>query len=230
MLYRNKELIGRSLRASDGDVGKVTDLYFDDDTWTVRYLVVDTGNWLSSRKVLISPQSLAAGLAREGPVVAQLSREQVENSPPSQTHRPVSRQHEAELASHYGYPTYWFEAGFSGTGLLPINEAVHEARLAAQASEPEPAAQDSHLRSIAELVGYHIRAEDGEVGHVIDFGVDPASWQIREMIIDTRNWLPGRHVRVELNAIRAIDWHERKVHVNLPRESIKSGADANNEA
>ncbi|WP_418315829.1 PRC-barrel domain-containing protein [Piscinibacter sakaiensis] len=226
MLYRNKDLIGRTLSASDGEVGKVTDLYFDDDTWTVRYLVVDTGSWLSSRSVLISPQSLGAGSSREGPIPATLSREQVENSPRSETHRPVSRQHEADLASHYGYPTYWFEAGFSGTGLIPINEAMREARRAAHAADPASAAQDSHLRSVAEIVGYHIQATDGEIGHVSDFGIDPQTWQVREMIIDTRNWLPGKHVRIDLPTIREIDWHERKVHVALPREQIKSGAEA----
>jgi sporulation protein YlmC with PRC-barrel domain len=222
MQYRVKEIVGRTLIALDGEVGKVADLYFDDDSWTVRYLVVDTGTWLSSRKVLISPQSLEPTPPGESAIRAKLTRDQVENSPPSETHKPVSRQHEEELAAHYGYPTYWFEAGFSGTGLLPIGEVFREARREAEVESAKRSPEDSHLRSCAEIVGYHIQAKDGEIGHVVDFGVEADSWRIREMIIDTRNWLPGKQVRVEPKTIRRIEWRERKVHVSLPRETIRN--------
>src|SRR5262249_11151974 len=60
MLRTARQLKGASLVATDGDVGSVQDLYFDDTTWTIRYLVVDAGTWLSGRRVLISPRSVAS--------------------------------------------------------------------------------------------------------------------------------------------------------------------------
>ncbi|MGA2519172.1 MAG: PRC-barrel domain-containing protein [Smithellaceae bacterium] len=66
MQYSVKDLEGYAIGATDGDIGKLDDFYFDDESWTIRYLVADTGNWLLSRKVLISPFALGkADLPRE---------------------------------------------------------------------------------------------------------------------------------------------------------------------
>ena len=96
MMLRNvKNLRGYVIRAIDGTIGKLDDFYFDDEDWSIRYLVVDTGSWLSGRKVLISPVMVghAGWLARRLPVA--LTRAQVEHSPGIDTRKPVSRQHEA---------------------------------------------------------------------------------------------------------------------------------------
>ena len=60
MLRSIKDLEHYAIGATDGDIGRVKDFYFDDDSWVVRYLVVDTGSWLAGRSVLISPISLQA--------------------------------------------------------------------------------------------------------------------------------------------------------------------------
>ena len=96
MMRNVNDLRGYAIRATDGVIGTVVDFYFDDQDWGIRYLVVDTGNWLSGRKVLISP--LALGLPdwmiRELPV--SLTKSQVKRSPDIDTKKPVSRQHEAD--------------------------------------------------------------------------------------------------------------------------------------
>ena len=51
MFYRATKLRDYRLNALDGEIGKVKDDYFDDRYWTTRYLVADTGHWLSSRKM-----------------------------------------------------------------------------------------------------------------------------------------------------------------------------------
>jgi hypothetical protein len=104
MLRKVKDLRGYSLRASDGVIGRVEDFYFDDEDWGIRYLVVNTGSWLSGRKVLISPIAVghAGWMAKRLPVA--LTRAQVEGSPDIDTRKPVSRQHEAEYFKYYGYP------------------------------------------------------------------------------------------------------------------------------
>src|SRR5690606_36496839 len=100
-----KDLRGDDIVAHDGEIGSVRDAYFDDEHWTVRYLVVDTGNWLPGRQVLISPASIA-GVA-DGHVRVDLSRDQVEQAPGAEEQQPVSRLYEQSHALYYGYPYYW---------------------------------------------------------------------------------------------------------------------------
>ena len=116
MLRNVKDLRGYRIRASDGVIGKVDDFYFDDETWAIRYLVVDTGTWLSGRKVLISPIALghAGWMGRQLPVA--LTRAQVERSPDIDTKKPVSRQHEAQYLGYYGYPVLLGRCGLMGNG------------------------------------------------------------------------------------------------------------------
>ena len=107
MHYRVKNLKGYAIGATDGDIGKLADFYFDDEFWTIRYLVAETGNWLLNRKVLISPFALGkADLSKERVNVA-LTKKQVEESPSMDTDMPVSGQHEALYLDYYGYPYYW---------------------------------------------------------------------------------------------------------------------------
>ncbi|MEO5734211.1 MAG: PRC-barrel domain-containing protein [Rubrivivax sp.] len=236
MNHRHSELVGRQLLTLDDDeVGEITDLYFDDERWTVRYLVVDTGGWLDSRKVLISPASLTQVPPGTGGIRAQLSREQVRNSPPVETHAPVSRQQEATHAAYYGYPMYWAGSGLWGMGALPAADPLTEARqaavltgLEADFSKGSKGGADSHLRSAAEVTGYHIQAEDGEIGHVEDFLIDADSWRIRALLVGTRNWLPGKHVQVDPGVIRQVDWVEQVVAVGMTREAIRQAPPSDN--
>jgi PRC-barrel domain protein len=75
MLQSIKQLYGETLRASDGEIGHVKNFYFDDHNWAVRYVVVDTGAWLSGRLVLISPHAFGS-LHQDGSVLlVNLTRE-----------------------------------------------------------------------------------------------------------------------------------------------------------
>ena len=107
MLTTSKDLKGLVVRASDGELGTVDELYFDDNSWGIRYLTLETGGWLGGRQVLISPMSV---LQVDWPVRridVKLTRKQIENSPSIDKHKPVSRQHEASYMGYYGYPNYW---------------------------------------------------------------------------------------------------------------------------
>lgn len=230
MHHRSTELVGRQLLAEDEPVGDITDVYFDDQGWVVRYLVVDTGGWLDSREVLISPFSLETVQSGEGTIRARLTREQVRNSPPIATHAPVSRQQERLHAAYYGYPMYWAGDGLWGMGALPVFDPLTEARQVAILAPDEPnsdvSAADSHLRSGSEVTGYHIRAEDGDIGHVEDFLIDSETWRIEALQIDTRNWLPGRHVQIDPALIGSVDWVERVVVVHMSRDAVRQAAPA----
>ena len=226
MLRSVKELRGYTIGASDGDIGQVDDLYFDDEAWVMRYLAVDTGTWLSSRRVLISPISLGRPdwMAQRLPVV--LTRERVRNSPDIDTHKPVSRQHEADYLRYYGYPYYWGGMGMWGMGAYPGHltlasavQADMDARSAEASASHE--ADDSHLRSCNAVTGHHIEATDGEIGHVEDFLLDDETWAIRYLVVDTSNWWLGHKVLVAPRWISAVSWLDGKVSVNVTRQAVK---------
>jgi len=231
MLRSTKVLRGYTLRATDGEIGSVDDFLFDDEQWAIRYLVANTGGWLTGRLVLISPIVLGQADWEAQTLAVALTRTQIEQSPDIATDRPVSRQHEAELAQYYGYLPYWGGMGIWGAGMTPytlgggvVPPAVPPggatATERALASAPTEHG-DQHLRSVREVTGYHIRARDGAIGHTDDFIVDDETWAIRYMVVDTRNWWPGKHVLVAPEWIGAIDWGTSTVEVDLQRETIK---------
>jgi len=224
MIRNVKDLQGYALRATDGVIGKVEDFYSDDEDWGIRYLVVETGTWLSGRKVLISPMSIghAGWMGRQLPVA--LTRTQVEHSPDIDTRMPVSRQHEAEYSTYYGYPFYWGGAGLWGMGAYPGNLTTQggiEEALKTHGTHGTPSADDCHLRSSNTVIGYHIEATDGDIGHLEDLLVDDYTWAIRYLIVNTSNWWGGRRVLVAPECIDNVSWSEAKVSVNLTRQAIK---------
>jgi uncharacterized protein YrrD len=218
MLRTASHLKGTTIAATDGGIGSVQDLYFDDDSWTVRYLMVDTGTWLPGRQVLISPRSVLA-VTDETKIPVSLTKSQVENSPSTDMDKPVDRQYEEEYARYYGYPYYWTgpyrwgALAYPGEGTLAIADAE---------SAIPPRSGDPSLRSTRNVTGYYIEATDGDIGHVDDFIVDTTAWMIRYMIVDTRNWWPGKKVPVSPEWINRVSWADSRVYVDMSKEAIKS--------
>ena len=224
MLRPISALKGLAVGAIDGEIGHVHDVYFDARQWTVRYFVVETGTWLASRRVLISPMSLHAAEVAGDRLNVGLTRAQVEQAPSWDTDKPVSRQHEIAHARHYDYPYYWTGPARWGLGWDPLTgvaptmppNPVEEEILA---RERESA--DSNLHSASDVIGCHVQAADDDVGHVEDFLVDERTWAIRYLVVDTRNWLPGRKVVLAPSWIRSVSWEESKVHVDLSRSEVE---------
>jgi HEAT repeats/PRC-barrel domain len=213
-------LVGCTVRAKDGDLGRVEGFYFDDHKWIIRYMVVNTGRWLQGRQVLISTAALRKPEweARAFPV--NLTKQQVRSSPSTDTERPVSRQHEAELHDYYDWPIYW------GTGLepyagvgYPVPTHLPLAATSKKTLTEKPA--DPNLRSTRQLSGYYLQAMDGEIGHVKDFIVDDETWAICYVVVNVRDWLAGKEVLVPTPWVRRVSWNESKMFVDLSRESIK---------
>jgi uncharacterized protein YrrD len=226
MLRSIKSLEGYKLQATDGDLGKVNEFYFDDETWAIRYLLVDTGTWLSGRKVLLSSldtMDTPDWKSQKFPV--NLTKEQVKDSPDINVDKPVSRQHQFDLHKYYGWPMYWAPVSPTGVPLVtPTPSQVEKAKEKAAAEEEEG---DPHLRSTGEVIGYTIHATDGEIGHVKDFIADDKSWVIRYMVVDTGNWLPGRKVLIAPAWITKVSWSDELVDVDMSKESIKNSPEYN---
>ena len=216
-----KDLKGNTIVATDGDIGKVDDFYFDDESWTIRYLVADTGDWLLRRKVLLSPVALGKADFASGRFKVTLTKKQIEGSPSIDTDKPVSRQHEAYYHDYYGYPYYWTGPFLWGPMYCPQIPVLDQKRIEERRAEREEAG-DLHLRSANKVTGYHIEATDGDVGHVEDFILDNETWEIRYLVVDTRNWLPGKKVLIAPRWIDRVSWDDSKVYVSLSREAIKN--------
>jgi uncharacterized protein YrrD len=219
MLQPLANLIGNTLHATDGDLGLVQEFYFDDTTWTIRYMVAGTGNWLSGRKVLIALAALEKSDWNAGTFSVNLSCTQVRDSPATDTQKPVYRQHEIELHSYYRWPFYWGGAYGDSFGLTPyppdITSRLQEISESSQQEDP-------HLRSTRQLIGYHIHASDGEIGHLSDFVVDEDTWKLSYIIVDTGNWLMSIKVLIAVNWVNTVKWSDEGVYLNLSREVIRS--------
>jgi hypothetical protein len=168
MLWDASAINGYDIEASDGRLGTVSDLLFDDVGWAIRWLVVDTGNWPPGRKVLLPPSALKQSDRTLRHFSVKLTMQQVKDSTDVDTDQP-------------------------------------------------------DLRSIATVTGYHIHATDGEIGHVDDFLVDDASWTIRYVAVDTKNWRPGKKVLISLRSAREIDSPKRLIHLIVNRQKVKDG-------
>jgi hypothetical protein len=224
MLRALNDLKGYSLLATDGPIGHVADALFDDRQWAVRYLVVDTGTWLSGRRVLISPMSLGHPdwMLQQLPI--SMTKARVERSPDVDTKQPVSRQHEIEQLAYYGHPFYWEGSGLWGTGAYPgvLAGTPVGPVTAPSAGTASPAhARESHLRSSDAVIGYQILATDGELGHVENFLVEDETWAIRYMVVNTSNWWGGHHVLIAPSWIDKVSWTDSTVSVDLSQQAIK---------
>lgn len=201
MLRSLRALEGYQLAGVDHDLGRVDDFLFDDETWNVRYLVARTGSWLFGHKVLILRNELGKPNGATRKIGVTLTQEQIRNAPNLETDAPVSRQQEHLLVSYIGNTPYW------------------------QPLPPPPVgasgSADVHLRSVRQVTGYRISAENGEFGEVADFIVDDQLWMIRHVVIDTRRWFAGRQVLLAPEWVKGLDWASHTVSLSLTRGQIE---------
>ncbi len=224
MLINVKTLIGFKLNSLDGEIGKVKEFYFDDQHWTIRYLVADTGNWLTGRQVLVSPYSFE-GISKTDELFSiGLTKKQIEDGPSIEAHVPISRQFEESYHGYYGLPMYWGGPYMWGTEPFIIKdqeeskEQIYRERT-----------WDSHLRSSAEVTNYDILASDGSIGHVSDFILDLETWAIRYLVVDTGKLWPGKKVLIAPKWIKHVSWTGQSVLLDLSQEAVKSAPEYDKE-
>lgn len=217
MLNKAKVLKGYKLNSKDGEIGVVKEFYFDDRFWAVRYLVAQTGDWMSNKQVLISPHALKEVIREDKNVVVELTKKQIEGSPSWESDKPVSRQFENAYFEYYGWPVYWGGPFMWGnvSSIQARQETIKEIKAEEKAWNP-------HLRSTQAVTGYHIQAKDGEIGHVDDFIIDDVTWAIRYLVIDTGDWLPGKKVLISPKWMERVSYDESKVYIGLTRDDIKN--------
>jgi hypothetical protein len=235
MLFAVSGLEGCQVRASDGNVGAVKDFLFDDETWTIRWMAVDTGHWLPGRRVFIHPSAIAPLTLPPKPrlpmmspgetleLTVNLAKQQIEAGPHTHEDEPVTSDMEALLYDYYGWDPYWGATHFGGA-VLPNAEArivADAARREADAEIP-PADGVNRLHSVASFAGYYVHALDGDIGHVENVLAEDANWEIRYLVIATRNWWPGKVVQLAPYAVKDIDWFGERINMNVSRDQVRS--------
>lgn len=222
-MQRNiNSLVGFSMRATDGEIGKVEEFYFDDNTWDIRYLIVTTGSWLFGRSVLISPVAIQSVDWGREDFPVNLTKDQISNSPGTDLHQPVSHQHEIALYEHYTWQPYWTIGFYAGAqwGIMPP-PALKKISTPDENATIQKEKNDEHLRSTERIAGYHIHASDGEIGHVNDFIIDDESWKVLYIVVDTNNWIGGKKILVSVKHIKEINWENVQVIIDISKAAVK---------
>jgi sporulation protein YlmC with PRC-barrel domain len=218
-LRRIRELTELTILAADGEIGSVQEVYFDDRNWAIRYLVVKTGGWLLSREVLLAPAAVAEISDVHGTLKLSLTKDQIRRAPPIESAKPLSREYEEAYFRHFQWAPYWEPGPSEWGGAMPFPETPP---MPIDTTLPADAPKNPHLRSSREITGYSIQAINGTVGHVEDLVVDDDTWTVRYVEVDTRNWLPGKKVLLQMMRIDHLSWAERSVAVMLTKQAIQS--------
>jgi hypothetical protein len=228
VIFSLKEFQNRAVQAFDGPVGRVEDFYFDDENWAVRYLAVDSQDWLNGRRLLFSTRALGALDATVQAFQIQADRETIRNSPRFEQNHPFGREQEIELHDYYRWPFYWTpgDSGGLGPGSLAAYPLVELAEEMMETGVEQPL--DHHtLHSFRQFSSFAIQARDGSIGKIDDLLVEDQDWNIYYLIVDTGSWLPGRKVLVSPNWIQKIDWSASQLDVDLNQETIRNSPEYN---
>lgn len=186
-------LIGHPIQATDGEVGRVDDLLFDDKTWGIAYLVARVGGVLSGKRVLIPPTALGRPDKRYLPVA--YSRLQVAHCPGIDVDLPVT----------------------STTFRNPLDLSLDFQRFTftGVAADVDRSEVDPHLFSMRDVIGYSLHTCDHVTGLVKDFLIDQTLWSIVGLIA----YLQG-FVIVAPEFLMNIMWKERTVMTPLSQETL----------
>ena len=216
---RVQDITKLTLYGVDGQVGTIRGLYFDDQNWAVRYLIVRTGGWLRGRHVLITPMAIGTIDDADASIRINLQKEQINHAPSIESTQSISRRYEQTYYERFQWAPYWQPDTTMWGSPIPSPDASIAGLDESLCGEvPE----QSHLRSSTSVTGCEIHARDGEIGHMKDLVIDDEDWIIRYVEIDTRNWLPGKKVLVQTGRIGPFDRYSRSVTMALTRHAIQS--------
>ncbi len=209
-----KNLQGFSVKTFEQDiVGHVRSFYIDEETWTVRYISIDTILSPDKKSAVIAPSAIDRLMPAERMITLSLKTGHIQNSPAADDIMPLSREKEIEFSERYEWPAYW-------TNLSATTPGVVE-ELATSAPPEESRTLDNHLRDFEKMITYNLMAQGKNVGVVDDFIVDHTTWHTAFVIVDSSPLLPGRRVMLPPRVIAEIDSTQKSILADVTTESIK---------
>lgn len=208
------QFIGYNVKAPDGYVGKVCDFYFDDRSWRVIYLVVDTGDWLN-RKIVISPLALLQPDIASKTFPVRITRKQVQISPTIDTSM-VPRDELPELCEYFGWPmernTYirFFKSTNGQTRL-----SLFMPDLATANEHDMPDQYFTRFRRTQGITGCMIKAPETVLGRVSDYIIEDSNWQIRYLVIRVEKSISQKLLLMDSRHLTDVHWSENVIELNL---------------
>jgi len=214
MLYFSSELKTYHVEATDGELGKILDVYFDDKKWAVRYAVLDTRKWLPGRRVILSPTAFVHLNKEERKLEVVHDKETVRNSPEISEESFISSDIEHSLSGYYGWSRYWMGNMLWGEQEQPIlptleTAATHGLEIETQVTVP----QDYGLRSEEETLGFKVHASDGGLGKVADLIFDDEYWKVQYIIVQDNDVLEGSFYAIRPEDLQSVAWFEEDMYV-----------------
>ena len=203
------ELIDARVVATDGNIGKVCNVFFDDQSWKVRYFVVDLRGWRAHRYVVLSVSQVEPPDWGKKILRARASKEQVRHSPNLDSVRPVARQQEIALRRYYGWPRQWEQV--VGEFSIPYSPTGRDF--------PVYSKEDPHLRSANDMAGYELWNKKYMIGRLENFIVDDRSWVIRYLQAKTSDWLYRRSFLVSTGSVESFSWAKHRVNLSRVSDS-----------
>jgi sporulation protein YlmC with PRC-barrel domain len=227
IMFRSlRDLFSYDIQATDGKIGKVRDLYFDEEEWETRYLVIDTGSWILGKEVLVIPDALGQPNWAKESLPVELTRKQVKESPDVSTVLPISRKHQIALHTYYNWRPYWAPVTPLSTSTMTTTATITQNEKRLQDEKKKAIERlfqhDSALRSAKEVIGYTTNGEDGELGQIDDIILDIETWKLVYFVLDTSSWLAkGKKTLIAISWINRISYHDQEVQLDLSQNIIE---------
>ncbi|NGP46129.1 PRC-barrel domain containing protein [Bacillaceae bacterium SIJ1] len=249
MLYKGKELESYKLGATDGDIGKIEDFYFDESQFVVRYIVADTRTWFFGGEVLLSPEAFQKVDPSDRIVHVNLTKDQIKDSPKPNQEQPINRQFEKDLSDFHGWRYYWLSAGGAGAGyntpgtgapgpVVPVapvpeeagshsqrnlDETVDETHEGYEEKELEEHLQheNSQLQSMDDLKGYEVHVKEGYVGKIDDMILEDGTWKIRYLVVDVGIGIDTKLVLISPDWVKEISWIDQTITAPLEHDLVE---------
>ncbi|PSL50806.1 PRC-barrel domain protein [Salsuginibacillus halophilus] len=224
MLFEAKKLRNFGVITSDGELGKIDDVYMDEDQWVIRYLVVNRKPLLPGGKVLVSPIAVERMDINGQTIHLNVTKEELEEAPGKEEAEPITRKKELELHHHFGYGYYWPAQGMWGSFPYP-----HQLRVEAphhQRPQELPNEEEIKVRSLKEMTGdwsgYDVEGSDGDIGTIDDVIVEDDTWNIRYISVDTGRLFSTGHAVLSSSWILHTEDEEKKVRVKMARHEVQA--------
>ena len=222
MFYLTSALKKFNIHASDGEMGKVKDLYFDDNKWAIRYAVVDTRKWLPGRRVLLSPTSFLTLNEADNFLEIKYDKETVKSSPSIPDESIITKDVENSLVGYYGWTQYWTGNMLWGPNDYPLEQFKKHENVQLR-EEPIDSGLDYELRSENETLGFKVHANDGKIGTVADMVYDDENWKLRYIIVQSSESLTAeKYYLFETSAIESADWFEKDIYIKASLAEVKA--------
>ena len=202
-------LVKIPLVTTDGEEHQVCSPLFDDRSWTICFMVVDTGSWFSRRQVVIPTSAIDEPDWTKKVIAANLTHQELVRCADANSVKPVSQQQQLALKKYFGWPDSeprWY---------------VPAALVPTQREFPVQANDDPHLRNTLDLLGYEVWSTDRRVGILSDFIMEPNSWHIKYLSVKVGDWVYHEERFVPTLTVQSISWGMHRVTLTS-RSPIRS--------